>query len=273
VPVVERDEYGEVIDEKHFQISLDEEEMRDAAVGGHNSSKGQGDAEMADMLEELEVDDRPTKVVSLSMSLQVRAAVMFLDFEGKSDGYSMKMIIGNVGPRELAVVSGSSEAVVAFTRGVRSDGSQKVYTPGNLEYVSISSAAVSSLSMKMSDDLLSVIQLQKIGNYSVAWVQGKMERREAESGGEELILAPVEKKMRTQGTGAAFVGDFRLGDLRRKLVSKGIKTELVQGVLICDDLISIQRVGAENEIAIQGPLSPKYYQVRSILNSQFQICN
>ena len=256
VKSVERDEYGEAFDESHYKMLVVEE--------GDAAATDQDDMEV-----EVEIDDRPTKVVNIGMTLHVRATVMFLDYEGKSDSYSMKMIIGNVGPRELAVVSGTRDAVDTLVKGVKVVGVNRVYAPDNLTYVNISSLAVSSLSMKMSDDLLRVIQLQKIGNYSVAWVQGQVEKGEEEG---EHILMPVEKKLRTQHA-AAFVGDFRLGDLRQDLVSKGIKTELVQGVLVCDDSISIQRMGAKNEIVIQGPLSANYYMVRDILNRQFQICN
>ena len=85
-------------------------------------------------------------------------------------------------------------------------------------------------------------------------------------------MVPVEKKFRSQHA-SAFVGDFSLGDLRQDLVKGGIKTELIQGVLVCDDLISIQRVGNHNEIVIQGPLSPKYYRVRDILYGQYSVCS
>jgi len=257
--VKEEDEYGEVIDASRFEIDLNEE---DIAVA--NS------AEAMDV--EFEADARPTKVVSIGMTLHLRATVMLMDFEGKSDSYSMKTIIGNIGPRELVVVSGSYDAVQTLIKGVKSGDSPKVHDPDNLQFVSVSSAAISSFSLKMSEDLLRVIQLQSIGPYSVAWVQGRVEEKEDDSGNAEHVLGPVEKKFRSQHT-AAFVGDFSLGDLRHDLVRSGIKTELVQGVLVCDDLISIQRAGPDNEIVIQGPLSPKYYKVRDILYNQYSICS
>ena len=268
-PAVEADEYGEAIDFAHFQVELPAE---DATANG----KGGGGGEEMDV--EIEVDTRPTKVLTIGMTLQIRATVMLLDFEGKSDSYSMKTIIGNIGPRELVVVSGSKQAVQTLIQGVKSAGDlNKIYDPMNLQQVNISSASVSSLSMKMSDDLLGMIQLQKVGNYSIAWVQGKVEaeaKEEIEGSKEQAdhVLVPLEKKLRTQHS-AAFVGDFRMGDLRQDLVRNGISTELVQGVLVCDGLISIQRVGAQNEVVIQGPLSPKYYRVRSILYKQYQVCS
>ena len=259
--VKEADEYGEAIDELHFKVEM-QETQEDLALNGNEDA----------MDVELEAESRPTKVVTIGMTLHIRATVMLLDFEGKSDSYSMKTIIGNVGPRELVVVSGSQEAVRMLIQGVKSEDLQKVYSPGNLQFVNISSIAVSSCSLKMSEDLLGVIQLQSIGPYSVAWVQGKVESRENESGAAGHVLAPIEKQYRTQHN-AAFVGDFSLGDLRQDLLRKGIKTELVQGVLVCDNLISIQRVGTHNEIVIQGPLSPKYYRVREIVYSQFSVCS
>lgn len=245
----------------HFKVEM-QETQEDLALNGNEDA----------MDVELEAESRPTKVVTIGMTLHIRATVMLLDFEGKSDSYSMKTIIGNVGPRELVVVSGSQEAVRTLIQGVKSEDLQKVYSPGNLQFVNISSIAVSSCSLKMSEDLLGVIQLQSIGPYSVAWVQGKVESRENESGAAGHVLAPIEKQYRTQHN-AAFVGDFSLGDLRQDLLRKGIKTELVQGVLVCDNLISIQRVGAHNEIVIQGPLSPKYYRIREIVYSQFSVCS
>ncbi len=256
------------------------------------------------------------------MNLSVRAAIMVLDFEGQSDGYSIKTIIGNIGPRELVIVAGSNEAVQTLTQGVKGDSLQvrerancphfpsalhpprspththmphahahahahahkhthpsslfppllqSVFAPQSMESVEVSSALLTSVSMKMSDDLMASIKLQKAGNYSIAWINAAVEQQASASGELQHVLNPVQRRARASNA-AAFVGDLNLGDLRQDLISQGIKTELVQGVLICDGLISIYRADDQNEITMEGPLSSLYYRVRDIVYSQYVVC-
>ena len=45
--------------------------------------------------------DFPTKCVSREVTLEVKCSVNFIDFEGRSDGESIKKLITQVKPRQL----------------------------------------------------------------------------------------------------------------------------------------------------------------------------
>lgn len=51
----------------------------------------------------------PTKVVTTTASVEVKCAVSTFDYEGRTDGRSMRTIVSHVAPRQLVVVNGSPE--------------------------------------------------------------------------------------------------------------------------------------------------------------------
>lgn len=66
--------------------------------------------------EEMEVDEevtaeaeRPTKVVTADVAVTVRARVLQFDFEGRSDGRSIRTILTHIAPRHLILVHASPE--------------------------------------------------------------------------------------------------------------------------------------------------------------------
>ena len=66
--------------------------------------------------EESEQDEAgPTKVVTTEASIEVRARVMQLDYEGRSDGRSMHTILTHIAPRHLVLCHGSPQ-VCGHTR-------------------------------------------------------------------------------------------------------------------------------------------------------------
>ena len=66
--------------------------------------------------EESEQDEAgPTKVVLTEVSMEVRARVMQLDYEGRSDGRSMHTILSHIAPRHLVLCHGSSKVCLLLT--------------------------------------------------------------------------------------------------------------------------------------------------------------
>lgn len=52
----------------------------------------------------------PTKCISTVTTLPVNAKILYIDFEGRSDGESMKKLIGDMKPKRTIVVRGSGES-------------------------------------------------------------------------------------------------------------------------------------------------------------------
>ena len=55
-----------------------------------------------------EREEVPTKVVVEDAVLAVHARLLQLDYDGRSDGRSMRLILGKVAPRHLVLVHGTS---------------------------------------------------------------------------------------------------------------------------------------------------------------------
>ena len=47
------------------------------------------------------VNEAPTKFITESRMLNIRAKILQIDFEGRSDGESMKKIISNIKPKNI----------------------------------------------------------------------------------------------------------------------------------------------------------------------------
>ncbi len=56
-----------------------------------------------------EEEEVPTKVVFEDIKLPVHARLLLLDYDGRSDGRSMRLILGKVAPRHLVLVHGTPQ--------------------------------------------------------------------------------------------------------------------------------------------------------------------
>ncbi len=50
----------------------------------------------------------PTKCVSKKVELQVKANIVFIDFEGRSDGESIRKILSQIKPRQMVSTLGTT---------------------------------------------------------------------------------------------------------------------------------------------------------------------
>lgn len=63
------------------------------------------------------------------------------------------------------------------------------------------------------------------------------------------------------------VGDIKLAELKRLLISKGHKAEFrAEGILVCDEKVAIRKL-TQGNVVIEGSISPEFYKVRSIVRS------
>jgi hypothetical protein len=87
------------------------------------------DADEGDEAEE----EVPNKVVGEDVVVTVRARVLQLDFSGRSDGRSMRMLLSHVAPRHLVLMHGSPQVLMRGpipSRPVRLAGAHEAGTGG-----------------------------------------------------------------------------------------------------------------------------------------------
>uniref|UniRef100_A0A3Q2FF15 Cleavage and polyadenylation specificity factor subunit 2 n=1 Tax=Cyprinodon variegatus TaxID=28743 RepID=A0A3Q2FF15_CYPVA len=166
------DEYGEIIRVEDFlvpELQATEEEKSKLESGLTN-----GDEPMDQDLSVV-----PTKCVSSVETFEIRAKVTYIDYEGRSDGDSIKKIINQMKPRQLVIVHGPPEASLDLAESCKAFSKDiKVYTPKLQETVDATSET-HIYQVRLKDSLVSSLQFCKAKDTELAWIDGVLDMRVA----------------------------------------------------------------------------------------------
>uniref|UniRef100_A0A671SQ14 Cleavage and polyadenylation specificity factor subunit 2 n=1 Tax=Sinocyclocheilus anshuiensis TaxID=1608454 RepID=A0A671SQ14_9TELE len=165
------DEYGEIIRPEEFlvpELQATEEEKSKLESGLTN-----GEEPM-----EQDLSDVPTKCTSTTQALDIRARVTYIDYEGRSDGDSIKKIINQMKPRQLIIVHGPPEASQDLAESCKAFSGKdiKVYTPKLQETVDATSET-HIYQVRLKDSLVSSLQFCKAKDTELAWIDGVLDMR------------------------------------------------------------------------------------------------
>uniref|UniRef100_A0A8C6KAJ4 Cleavage and polyadenylation specificity factor subunit 2 n=1 Tax=Nothobranchius furzeri TaxID=105023 RepID=A0A8C6KAJ4_NOTFU len=164
------DEYGEIIRVEEFlvpELQATEEEKSKLESGLTN-----GDEPMDQDLSVV-----PTKCISSIENLEIRARIAYIDYEGRSDGDSIKKIINQMKPRQLVIVHGSPEASQDLAESCKAFSKDiKVYTPKLQETVDATSET-HIYQVRLKDSLVSSLQFCKAKDTELAWIDGVLDMR------------------------------------------------------------------------------------------------
>lgn len=263
----EWDDFGEVINPDDYVIKDEDMDQTAMHVGG--DINGKLDESAASLI----LDTKPSKVVSDERTVQVRCLLVYMDFEGRSDGRSIKNILSHVAPLKLVLVHGSAEATEHLKQHCLKHVCPHVYAPQIEETIDVTSD-LCAYKVQLSEKLMSNVLFKKLGDYEIAWVDAIVGKTENDT----LSLLPV--------TGAApphksvLVGDVKLADIKQFLSSKGVQVEFAGGALRCGEYVTLRKVGdatqkggasGVQQIVIEGPLCEDYYKIRDYLYLQFYL--
>lgn len=261
----EWDDFGEVINPDDYVIKdEDMEHSRMPLDGDINGKLDEGSASLI-------FDNTPSKVVSTELTVQVKCSLIYMDFEGRSDGRSIKSIVGHVVPLKLVLVHGSAEATEHLKQHCLKHVCPYVYAPQIEETIDVTSD-LCAFKVQLSEKLMSNVLFKKLGEYEVAWVDAEVGKTESGM----LSLLPLSSSPSPHKT--VLVGDIKMADFKQFLASKGIQVEFAGGALRCGEYVTIRKVGdssqkggaaAIQQIILEGPLSEEYYKIREYLYSQF----
>ncbi|PWA27481.1 hypothetical protein CCH79_00000499 [Gambusia affinis] len=166
------DEYGEIIRIEDFlvpELQATEEEKNKLESGLTN-----GDEPMDQDLSVV-----PTKCVSSVENFEIRARVTYIDYEGRSDGDSIKKIINQMKPRQLVIVHGPPEASLDLAESCKAFSKDiKVYTPKLQETIDATSET-HIYQVRLKDSLVSSLQFCKAKDTELAWIDGVLDMRVA----------------------------------------------------------------------------------------------
>ncbi|KAI8918292.1 beta-lactamase-like protein [Powellomyces hirtus] len=248
-----------------------------------------------------EEDLIPSKYITNDIELKIRCKVIYIDFEGRSDGRSIKNILPQVAPRKLILVRGSEEATQELAEYCLSTESMtsEVYTPHIGECINVS-AATNIWQVKLTDSLVSSLNMAEMAEYELAYVSGiirfpngeddttatpmdvheDMESSTAlipsQPAAQVPILDTVPIQLQKQHR-PILVGDVKLSEFRRLLQNEGFSTEFVSGVLVVnaaagsDSGSVVVRRAAPGKLSLEGKMGDVYYRVRQLLYGQHAI--
>ncbi|MQM07767.1 hypothetical protein Taro_040619 [Colocasia esculenta] len=262
----EWDEYGEVIDPEDYVIKLEDMDRPSMhELGGDLDGKVDGGSA------QLLLDSTPSKVISNEITVQVRCTLVYMDFEGRSDGRSVKSILGHVAPLKLVLIHGSAEATDHLKQHCLKHVCQHVYAPQIEETIDVTSD-LCAYKVQLSEKLMSTVLFKKLGDYEIAWVDGQVNESDGKLSLLPLSTAPQPHK-------SVLVGDLKLADFKQLLASKGIQVEFAGGALRCGEYVTVRKVGDSSQkggsgtqqVVIEGPLTEEYYKIREYLYSQFYV--
>ncbi|KAG8547375.1 hypothetical protein GDO81_028494 [Engystomops pustulosus] len=165
------DEYGEIIKPEDFlvpELQATEEEKNKLESGMTN-----GEEPM-----DQDLSDVPTKCVSATEAMEIKARVTYIDYEGRSDGDSIKKIINQMKPRQLVIVHGPPKASQDLAEACRAFGGKdiKVYTPKLHETVDATSET-HIYQVRLKDSLVSSLKFCKAKDTELAWIDGVLDMR------------------------------------------------------------------------------------------------
>ncbi|CAN6461689.1 unnamed protein product [Victoria cruziana] len=258
----EWDDFGEVINSDDYMMKEEDADQNlFAGVGVGNK--------IDEISAELLLDTKPSKVVSNEITVQVKCSLIYMDFEGRSDGHSMKSIIKNVAPLKLVLVHGSAEATEHLKQHCLKNVCSHVYAPQIDETIDVTSD-LSAYKIQLSERVMSNVLFKKLGEYEVAWIDGEVGKVD-----DMLSLLPLSAAAPPHNS--VLVGDLKLADFKHFLSGKGVSVELSGGVLRCGEYVTVRKVrdstqkSGTQHVVIEGPLCEEFYKIREYLYSQFYL--
>jgi cleavage and polyadenylation specificity factor subunit 2 len=221
---------------------------------------------------EMEQDEEgpPKKTIIKQVTVDVRCAVRFIDFEGRAAGDSMEKIIGRVAPKKLILIHGSDPAKTQLSEHCRTQirGCKEVMIPVNGQCVDVSSGQ-NIFRVNLNPSFVQSLNFVKVGeDYEIAYAEGevKIDYREA---GVPILTKPSGP---IQGHDDVFVGNPHIHDLRDALVRNRIRAEVINHVVVCcNGLVNVRKMDTGNQISVQGALCPEYFEIRNVLYGLYKI--
>ncbi|XP_021378418.1 cleavage and polyadenylation specificity factor subunit 2-like [Mizuhopecten yessoensis] len=288
------DEYGEIIRPEDYTIL--EAPIQDEVTAMDSVAR-----EVESMQEVSEV---PTKCVSATVTLDINANIQYIDFEGRSDGESIKKILSQIKPRQLILVRAVTEAtdsLADYCRKLEGMVQGKIFTPKVGEIVDVTRES-HIYQVRLRDYVVSALDFQKAKDTELAWLEGMLDMSQGKTDTspmfelEEGDLSEEAREKRLQqekmdeeekameivptlesvqphqieGHKAVFVNEPKLSDFKLVLLQEGFQAEFIAGVLICNSSVAVKRNEA-GKIQLEGSICEDFYKIRELLYNQYAI--
>ncbi|XP_055338680.1 cleavage and polyadenylation specificity factor subunit 2-like [Paramacrobiotus metropolitanus] len=283
-----KDEFGVSVDVETMRNRLKEinkgVEVEPSPKDG--ASKTRPDDKMDDDSEEI-ADEVPTKTISTPVTVEIKATLKFIDFEGRVDADSLQKILTFINPKRLIMVHGSpqtAEVVANFMTSHCQMNTEHIFYPDLLKTVDCSSET-HIYRAKLSDAFLRNVQWKPVKGGQMALVHCKAWYREPVADKEEMAsefdipmaaahdpnvptLEPTQSKKFAPASAPLVINNYKLSDIQKFLRQHGIYSDFLTGSLVCSRCVVISKTQS-GKLTVQGPFSVEYYRIRKLLYKQF----
>ncbi|XP_053613296.1 probable cleavage and polyadenylation specificity factor subunit 2 [Plodia interpunctella] len=262
------DDYGEIIKPEDYRLAeiVDPDgEIRD--VPPAPPPKEEPEEEMLEI---------PSKCVTSTRQVHVKANVQYIELEGRCDGDSLLRLAACARPRALAALRARPAALAALRKHCENEGIEKIFTPNKGDIIDATTES-HIYQVKLTDSVMSGLSWRSARDAELAWLRAAVARpRLSDTTSEELppdqllSLEPAPAHL-VAPHAAAFVNSVRLSELRAAVAKLGLSAEFSGGALeCCNGTLAIRRL-ENGRVALEGVLSEEYYKVRELLYDQFAI--
>jgi len=298
-PCIERrsvfDEYGEVIRPEDLAAAAEKALAFASAIPVtynrrqryHRIQQDQTPEILIKKDEEMEVEEEkvkiPTKCIRETLKVSVQCNIEYIDFEGRSDGRSIKKILSHVQARKMVLIHGGVEATAHLENYCKnmSDAPKSILTPRVGETVDVTEAT-NLFRMHLKSNFMESLTFIDIpeSKCSISYIDGIIMIPPKEQGDDQKWFQPepyldVLPHTASRGHDSLFVGDVKLSNFRQVLQEYGLRADFKEGALVVNGTIALWRDTESNEsgnnINIDGALSEDYFRVRELLYSQFHL--
>lgn len=282
--MVKWDEYGEFIKVEDYMLTneLDNKVLLDA--DGNPIPNLTANDVLANDLKNTHLDNDaeiPTKCVTETFELNIKAKLMYIDYEGKSDGESIKKLLSNIKPKNLIIIHGDEKSTKEMSEFCKNQQivQDRIFTP-KIGEIADATLETQIYHVKLKDELVSSLEFQKVKDYELAWVDAVLKTRNIKAENENQIAIPTSDldlgfslyplpKEELSSHKTVFVNEPKLSDLKQIFLQNSIQAEFHGGVLVCNGIIALRKVAGR--IILEGMVSDDYYKVRKLLYAQYAI--
>ncbi|OTF77047.1 hypothetical protein BLA29_003105 [Euroglyphus maynei] len=316
-PCVEKkikwDDYGEIINADDYSIfdmsrmfMEDKENMMTEESKNNENMAKINDDQMNESIKEL----NPTKCIENVEELQIKAKIELIDFEGRSDGESLKRIIKLIRPRRLILVRGLPDKANSFASYCQNNDcvSGKIFIPNIHELVDATTER-HIYQIKLKDALVSSLKFSQYKDGAqLAWVEAEIDmditesilpqdedhqQQQTNNDSKEILnsnkemdtkimvenqrnnreMIPILKQLPSSEMPThqtIFVNELKLSDFKQILMKHDIQAEFSGGVLLCNGQVEVKRTES-GRIHLEGTVSNDYFKIRQLLYDQYAI--
>ncbi|CAH1731732.1 probable cleavage and polyadenylation specificity factor subunit 2 [Aphis gossypii] len=234
--------------------------------------------------EEEDICDLPSKCVEYEIDIFVAAKIVPIDFEGRSDGESLKQIVLKLKPKRLILVRGNHYSTKVVYNFAKVFIDSNIYTPRIGQCLNLTTES-HIYQVCLTDAFLSTIDFKKGTNGDLAYMNAKLKLKSNDNNIEIDNVEPekmpkIDDQMFTlepladheiSPRKSIFINRLKLSDFKQILSKNNIPCELSNGVLWCCNRTICIRKNSSGKVLIEGIISRQYYCIRKLLYSQFII--